>query len=194
MFISRVSRKTAPARTQAMTGLPQCGRSAGAPNARLFSRARRRARDLERAMTFRQMECTGVPAGECAPGVGARQRRPGRSGSPINCVEWLEIYAASAKAGPGRGFPVNFRLVGRGKSRYIVENCEGGRGSSSRTRLVENGRAGTPRSVRCRARNFIHFGAAKMRAGIIAPMRICSPAAARRGARREGSAPPIPGR
>ena len=41
-----------------------------------------------------------------------------------NCVEWLEIYAATAKAGLV-AVPINFRLVGP-EIRYIVENCEAG--------------------------------------------------------------------
>ena len=40
-----------------------------------------------------------------------------------NCVEWLEIYAATAKAGLV-AVPINFRLVGA-EIRYIVENCRG---------------------------------------------------------------------
>src|SRR5262249_46216454 len=39
-----------------------------------------------------------------------------------NCIEWLEIYTAAAKAGI-IAVPINFRLVGP-EIRYIVENCE----------------------------------------------------------------------
>jgi acyl-CoA synthetase (AMP-forming)/AMP-acid ligase II len=39
-----------------------------------------------------------------------------------NCVEWLEIYAATAKTGLV-AVPVNFRLVGA-EIACIVENCE----------------------------------------------------------------------
>ena len=41
-----------------------------------------------------------------------------------NCVEWLEIYAATALAGLV-AVPINFRLVGP-EIRYIVENCQAG--------------------------------------------------------------------
>ena len=39
-----------------------------------------------------------------------------------NCVEWMEIYVALAKAGLV-AVPINFRLVGR-EIAYIVEHCE----------------------------------------------------------------------
>ena len=39
-----------------------------------------------------------------------------------NCVEWMEIYAATAKAGLVV-VPVNFRLLAP-EIRYIVEDCE----------------------------------------------------------------------
>ena len=38
-----------------------------------------------------------------------------------NCVEWMEIYAATAKAGLVT-VPINFRLSGE-EILYIVENC-----------------------------------------------------------------------
>jgi fatty-acyl-CoA synthase len=41
-----------------------------------------------------------------------------------NCVEWLEIYVAIAKAGL-IAVPINFRLVGP-EIEFIVENCEAG--------------------------------------------------------------------
>ena len=39
-----------------------------------------------------------------------------------NCLEWMEIYAATAMAGLV-AVPINFRLVGP-EIEYIVENCE----------------------------------------------------------------------
>ena len=39
-----------------------------------------------------------------------------------NCVEWMEIYAATAKAGLVM-VPINFRLLG-GDIQYIVDNSE----------------------------------------------------------------------
>ncbi len=41
-----------------------------------------------------------------------------------NCVEWAEIYAATAKAGLV-AVPINFRLVGK-EVQFIVENAEAG--------------------------------------------------------------------
>ena len=40
-----------------------------------------------------------------------------------NCLEWAEIYAATAMAGLV-AVPINFRLVGP-EVHYIVENCRG---------------------------------------------------------------------
>ncbi len=79
------------------------------------------ARDLERAMTFRQWHERACRLANALIGIGLSK------GDRVcilayNCLEWLEIYAATAMAGLV-AVPINFRLVGP-EIRYIVENCE----------------------------------------------------------------------
>jgi acyl-CoA synthetase (AMP-forming)/AMP-acid ligase II len=79
------------------------------------------ARDLERAMTFREWYARACRLANALLGMGLAK------GDRVcvlayNCVEWLEIYAATALAGVV-AVPINFRLVGP-EIKYIVENCE----------------------------------------------------------------------
>jgi len=81
------------------------------------------ARDLERAMTFRTWHQRACRLANALMGLGLSK------GDRVcvlayNCVEWLEIYAATALAGLV-AVPINFRLVGP-EIRYIVENCQAG--------------------------------------------------------------------
>jgi fatty-acyl-CoA synthase len=89
-------------------------------NARLFP-DKIGARDLDRAMSFAQWNARACRLANALSGLGLRK------GNRIavlayNCVEWLEIYAATAKAGLIM-VPVNFRLLGS-EIRYIVENSD----------------------------------------------------------------------
>ena len=68
------------------------------------------ARDLEREMTFRTWNARATRLANALLGIGLSK------GDRIcilayNCVEWLEIYAATAMAGLV-AVPINFRLVG----------------------------------------------------------------------------------
>jgi fatty-acyl-CoA synthase len=137
-----------------MTGLPHLGEVLRA-NARLFP-DRVGARDLERAMTFRQWNARACRLANALLGLGLGK------GDRVavlayNRVEWLEIYAAAAKAGMV-AVPVNFRLVGA-EIRYIVENCE------AAAFIVEDALVEAVEQVRADlsvpARNFIHLGAAR---------------------------------
>jgi acyl-CoA synthetase (AMP-forming)/AMP-acid ligase II len=79
------------------------------------------ARDLTRALTFAQWNARACRLANALLGLGLRH------GDRVavlayNCIEWVEIYAAAAKAGV-IAVPVNFRLVGP-EIRYIVQNCE----------------------------------------------------------------------
>src|SRR6266481_3253511 len=114
------------------------------------------ARDLDRAMTFREWNARSCRLANALLGLGLAK------GDRIavlayNCVEWLEIYAATAKAGLV-AVPVNFRLVGE-EIRYIVENCE------AAAFIVQDDLTGALERVRnslaVPTRNFIHFGAPK---------------------------------
>ena len=74
-----------------------------------------------------------------------------------NCLEWLEIYAATAMAGL-IAVPINFRLVGP-EIRYIVENCEA-RALIVQDELLDVSRGACAPICRCRRDNFILFGTA----------------------------------
>ena len=97
-------------------------------NARLYP-DRPGARDLSRSMTFGQWDARSCRLANALLGLGLAK------GDRVailayNCVEWLEIYAATAKAGLIM-VPVNFRLLGADIA-YIVENSEASASSSSR--------------------------------------------------------------
>jgi acyl-CoA synthetase (AMP-forming)/AMP-acid ligase II len=122
-------------------------------NARIFP-DKIGARDLERAMTFREWNARSCRLANALLGLGlAKGDRV--AVLAYNCVEWLEIYAATAKAGL-LAVPINFRLVGE-EIRYIVENCE------AVALVVQNGLVEPVERVRPNlsvpSRNFIHFGA-----------------------------------
>src|SRR5215472_14657993 len=134
-----------------MTNLPNLGEVLRF-NARIFP-DKIGARDLDRAMTFREWNARSCRLANALLGLGLAK------GDRIavlayNCVEWLEIYAATAKAGLV-AVPINFRLVTE-EIRYIVENC----GASAfivqddLLEPVERVRAG----LSVPAHNFIHFG------------------------------------
>jgi len=114
------------------------------------------ARDLDRAMTFRQWRDRSARLANVLLGFGLKK------GDRVcvlayNCVEWLEIYAAMAFSGLVM-VPVNFRLVGS-EIRYIAENCE------ARAFIVQDELTGVIESVRFEldipAANFIKFGSRK---------------------------------
>jgi fatty-acyl-CoA synthase len=112
------------------------------------------ARDLDRAMTFRLWHSRSCRLANALLGIGLSK------GDRVcvlayNCVEWLEIYAATAMAGLV-AVPINFRLVGAEIS-YIVENCE------ARALIVQDELADAVEPLRAAlpvpAQNFIAFGA-----------------------------------
>ena len=77
------------------------------------------ARDLERALTFRQWNERACRLAHALTGIGLAK------GDRVailayNRLEWVEIYAAAAKAGI-IAVPVNFRLTGP-ETQYIIEN------------------------------------------------------------------------
>jgi fatty-acyl-CoA synthase len=79
------------------------------------------ARDLERSMAFHQWNERACRLANALLGLGLSK------GDRVailayNTVEWVEIYAAAAKAGLV-AVPVNFRLVGK-EIRYIVDDAE----------------------------------------------------------------------
>src|SRR5215813_9308226 len=111
------------------------------------------ARDLERTMTFRTWYERSCRLANALTGLGLCK------GDRVcvlayNCVEWLEIYAATALAGLV-AVPVNFRLLGP-EVAYIVGNCE------ARALIVQDDLVDAIESVRAElpvpAGNFIVFG------------------------------------
>jgi fatty-acyl-CoA synthase len=79
------------------------------------------ARDLERSMTFHQWNSRACRLANALLGLGLAK------GDRVailayNTLEWVEIYAAAAKAGLV-AVPINFRLVGK-EIRYIVDDAE----------------------------------------------------------------------
>ena len=88
-------------------------------NARLFPN-KLGARDLARSMTYRQWNERSCRLANALLGLGLAK------GDRVailayNCVEWMEIYVALAKAGLV-AVPINFRLVGP-EIRYIVDDA-----------------------------------------------------------------------
>src|SRR6187431_1152994 len=79
------------------------------------------ARDLERSMTFWQWNERSCRLANALLGLGL-SKGDRVAVLAYNRVEWLEIYAATAKAGL-IAVPINFRLTGA-EARYIVENAE----------------------------------------------------------------------
>jgi fatty-acyl-CoA synthase len=78
------------------------------------------ARDLERSMTFDQWNSRACRLANALLGVGlAKGDRV--AVLAYNALEWVEIYAATAKAGLV-AVPLNFRLVGK-EIRYIVDDA-----------------------------------------------------------------------
>ncbi len=79
------------------------------------------ARDLERQMSFRLWYGRSCRLANALLGIGLSK------GDRVcvlayNCLEWMEIYAATALAGLV-AVPINFRLGGA-EIQYIVDNCE----------------------------------------------------------------------
>jgi acyl-CoA synthetase (AMP-forming)/AMP-acid ligase II len=128
-------------------------------NARLFG-DRLGAADLERSMTFRQWNERSCRLANALLGLGL-EKGDRVAVLAYNCVEWLEIYAATAKAGL-IAVPVNFRLVGP-EVRFIVENCE------ARAMIVQDALRGVVEDVRADlpvpGGNYVLLGGATCPAG-----------------------------
>ena len=114
------------------------------------------ARDLHREMTFRLWQDRAARLANALLGIGLAK------GDRVcvlayNCIEWLEIYAATAMAGL-IAVPINFRLSGR-EFAYIVEN------SQARAFIVQDELLGEVEAVRADLsvpeRNYILFGVSR---------------------------------
>ncbi|EWY40765.1 long-chain fatty acid--CoA ligase [Skermanella stibiiresistens SB22] len=118
------------------------------------------ARDLERALTFKEWNDRANKLANALLGLGLRK------GDRVavlayNCVEWAEIYGAAAKSGIV-AVPINFRLVGP-EIRYIVEDAD------ASALIVQDVLAHEIEAIRdglsIPAGNFVHFGQAAAPAG-----------------------------
>jgi acyl-CoA synthetase (AMP-forming)/AMP-acid ligase II len=118
------------------------------------------ARDLERSMTFLEWNRRACRLANALDGVGVP--RGGRVAVlAYNCVEWAEIYVATAKAGL-IAVPINFRLSAV-EIAFIVQDSE------ASAVIAQDGLHGLVEEVRGRlevpTQNFIHFGSEKAPAG-----------------------------
>ncbi len=118
------------------------------------------ARDSRRALTFRQWHERANRLANGLHGLGLTQ------GDRVavlayNCVEWLEVYVALARAGLV-AVPINFRLVGT-EIEYIVEHCE------ARAFIVQDDLVERVEPIRDRlnipSERFVHFSTATAPAG-----------------------------
>jgi fatty-acyl-CoA synthase len=118
------------------------------------------ARDLERSMSFWQWNDRACRLANALLGLGLVK---GERVAVLayNCVEWAEVYAATAKAGLV-AVPINFRLLGK-EVQYIVENSE------AVALIVQDELLGIVEEVRedlpIKADRLIHFGTAPCPAG-----------------------------
>jgi fatty-acyl-CoA synthase len=118
------------------------------------------ARDLERSMTFAQWNDRSCRLANALIGLGlSKGDRVAILG--YNCVEWCEIFAATAKAGLV-ALPINFRLMGK-EVQYIVENAE------ASAFIVQDELVGIVEDVRkdlpIKPDRYIHFGEGPYPAG-----------------------------
>ncbi|MBR0799563.1 AMP-binding protein [Bradyrhizobium jicamae] len=117
-------------------------------------------RDLDRSMTFGQWNDRACRLANALLGLGLAK------GDRVailayNCVEWSEIFAATAKAGLV-ALPINFRLVGK-EVEFIVNNAE------AAAVIVQDELVGVVEEIRdalpVKADRFIHFGTRQCPAG-----------------------------
>jgi len=143
------------------------------------------ARDLARSLTYRTWNERACRLGNALLGLGL-ERGDRVAILAYNCVEWMELYAAAAKAGLV-AVPINFRLLGA-EIRYIVEDA-GARAFVVQDELVE-------RVEQIRAEltvppaRYVHFGAERAPAGYQSYEELISRAAPHEPAVRGGADDP----
>src|ERR1700722_20666793 len=107
-------------------------------HARLW-RDRLGARDLDRSLTFGQWNERSCRLANALLGIGL-VKGDRFAVLAYNSLEWLEIYAAAAKAGI-IVVPINFRLVGP-EVRFILENA------GAKALIVQDELAGVVEEIR----------------------------------------------
>src|ERR1700759_2043026 len=118
------------------------------------------ARDLSRSMGFSTWNERACRLANALLGLGlAKGDRV--AVLSYNCVEWCEIFAATAKAGLV-ALPINFRLIGK-EGKFLVDNPE------AAPFVVQDELAGIVEEIRkdipIPQDRFIHFGASPCPAG-----------------------------
>src|SRR6516164_5227779 len=111
------------------------------------------ARDLTRSLTFREWNERSCKLANALVGLGL-EKGDRVAVLAYNCLEWMEIYAAVAKAGLVV-VPINFRLIGS-EAQYIVENSE------AKAVVVQDGLLDSVEKIRAEhliaEDKYIHFG------------------------------------
>ena len=109
--------------------------------------------DLARAMTYSQWNERACRLANALLGIGLG-KGDRFAVLAYNCIEWMEIYAAAAKAGLV-AVPVNFRLLGA-EIRYLFED------SGAKALIVQSDLAGRVEEIRANLpiaeKNFVCFG------------------------------------
>jgi len=109
--------------------------------------------DLARAMTFAQWNERACRLANALRGLGLG-KGDRLAVLAYNCIEWVEIYAAAAKAGLV-AVPVNFRLLGA-EIRYLIED------SGAKALIVQSDLLDRVEDIRANLpiveKNFIFFG------------------------------------
>jgi fatty-acyl-CoA synthase len=120
------------------------------------------ARDLHRSMTFRVWNQRACRLANALRGLGL-DKGDRVAVLAYNCVEWMEIYAATAKAGL-IAVPINFRLLGE-DILYILENC------AARALIVQDVLLASVESIRARLAiaddMIVHFGRTPTPRGLV---------------------------
>lgn len=140
------------------------------------------AQDLARSLTYRQWNERACRLANALRGLGL-ERGDRVAVLAYNCVEWMELYAAAAKAGLV-AVPINFRLLGA-EIRYIVEDA-GAQAFVVQDELVE--RVEEIRAdLTVPSARYVHFGAPRAPAGYRAYEDLIGRAAADEPAVRSGA-------
>ncbi|MCG6873689.1 MAG: AMP-binding protein [Betaproteobacteria bacterium] len=118
------------------------------------------ARDSARSLTFRHWNERSCRLANALLGVGL-QKGDRVAILAYNCIEWLELYVAIAKAGL-IAVPINFRLLGP-EIRYIVEHC------AAKAIVAQDALVDRVEAIRAdldiAAAGYVHFGAERAPAG-----------------------------
>jgi fatty-acyl-CoA synthase len=117
-------------------------------------------RDLDRAMSFRQWNERACRLANALLGMGLK-KGDRFAVLAFNCVEWMEIYAAAAKAGL-IAVPINFRLLGA-EIRYQVEDS-GARAIIAQADLLDRIEA-IRDALPIPEKNYVHLGSGAVSAG-----------------------------